>query len=504
MDGNRPRTSRSRARERTDTDELTNRRDARRDPGPGRIVRGMLKLSTAPTPGVARRTRRIADRAAEPVKQLIRWGLGHGLPRAVIGRAARQGDLQGRLITAAAQNGRTDRLVPIFDELRGRGVFARGKFSYMTAHHATVKEVLGSNDFTTGLPTTAGSMSRLGRWAATDVFNPVQPPSLLVTEPPDHTRYRKLVTRVFSVRAVERLRGRTEEIAADLLAAIDPTSPVDLVEAYCSQLPVILISEILGVPDEMRQRILELGNQAGASLDLGVGWRQFRTIERALVEFDEWLTGHLEHLRRQPADDPDHQSLLSQLLRAQEGGVGLTERELKATAGLVLAAGFETTVNLLGNGIVLLIEHPDQLAQLRDGSAAWTNAVDEVLRFDPPVLLTGRISLRDTEIGGQHVRGGHPLTTILAAANRDPAVFEEPGRFDVMRENAREHVSFSAGRHYCLGAQLARMEGEVGLRAIFERFPGLEIEPGAMRRQTRILRGWEHLPARLASGASGT
>ena len=452
----------------------------------------MLKLSNVPTPGLAHR---VADRVSEPVKPLVRWSLGHGIPRFVIGRAARQGDLQGRLITAAAENGRTDGLVPIFEELRESGVLARGRFSFMTADHAAVKEVLGSNDFTTGLPTTAGAMSRLGRWAASEVFNPVQPPSLLVTEPPDHTRYRKLVTRVFSVRAVERLRAHVEQLAAELLDTLDPTdpsAPVDLVEAYCSQLPVIVISEILGVPPGMRQRILELGNMAGASLDLGVAWGEFRAVESALVEFDDWLTGHLEYLRRHPGDN-----LLSKLLTAQEDGVGLTERELKATAGLVLAAGFETTVNLLGNGIVLLCEHPDQLSALRDGTADWGNAVEEVLRYDPPVLLTGRIAARETEVCGERVPSGHPITTVLAAANRDPLVFTDPNRFDITRENARDHVSFSAGRHYCLGAQLARMEGEIGLRAFFERFPDVALEPGATRRHTRILRGWEHLPARL-------
>jgi cytochrome P450 len=452
----------------------------------------MLKLSPA---GGQTLARGLTDRVTEPVKPLVRWGLGHGLPRAVIGRAARQGDLQGRLITAAAVRGRTERLVPIFDELRAAGVLARGRFSYMTADHAAVREVLGSNDFSTGLPTSGGALARLGRWAESEVFNPVAPPSLLVTDPPDHTRYRKLVTRVFSVRAVDLLRARTEEIAAELLDALearDPRSPVDLVDAYCGQLPVTVISEILGVPPGMRQRILELGNEAGASLDLGVGWGRFRTIQRALVEFDDWLTGHLAHLRRHPGDN-----LLSQLLTAQEDGVGLTEREIKATAGLVLAAGFETTVNLLGNGIVLLREHPEQLGALRAGEADWGNAVEEVLRYDPPVLLTGRLSRHDTEVCGWPVRGGHPITVVLAAANRDPAVFTEPERFDITRENARDHVSFSAGRHYCLGAQLARMEGEVGLRAMFERFPDLRLEPGATRRDTRILRGWERLPARL-------
>jgi cytochrome P450 len=459
----------------------------------------MLKLAHPSTPALAQRfvqgpLQGLLHRASEPVKPFVRWSVGHGLPRAVIGRAARDGDLQGRLITSAAQRGRTDRLAPLFDELLAApSGIEPGRFSHMAGRHEAVREVLSSNDFGTGMPTAAGALARLGKWANREVFNPVQPPSLLVTEPPDHTRYRKLVTRVFSARAVERLRGRTEQIAAELLDSLDPSSPVDLVEAYCGQLPVVVISEILGVPDDMRQRVLELGNEAGASLDLGLGWSQFRQIEGALEEFEDWLAGHLAHLRRHPGDN-----LLSQLIHAQEEGVGLSERELRATAGLVLAAGFETTVNLLGNGIVLLTEHRDQLGALLDGSADWGNAVEEVLRYDPPVLLTGRIALRETEVTGVRIPAGRPVTTVLAAANRDPIVFSDPHRFDIARENAREHISFSAGRHYCLGAQLARMEGEVGLRAFFERFPDVRIQAGAARRNTRILRGWEHLPATLA------
>ena len=181
-----------------------------------------------------------------------------------------------------------------------------------------------------------------------------------------------------------------------------------------------------------------------------------------------------------------------------EDGRGLGDAEVKSTAGLLLAAGFETTVNLLGNGITLLREHPDQLDVLRNQPDLWPNAVDEVLRLDPPVLLTGRGCMRNTVVAGVPVPAGAVVTTILAGANRDPDVFTDPHRFDVARENAHEHVSFSAGRHYCLGAALARMEGEVGLRMLFERFPDLVLTPGARRRSTRILRGYERLPAVLS------
>jgi len=199
-------------------------------------------------------------------------------------------------------------------------------------------------------------------------------------------------------------------------------------------------------------------------------------------------------LRKHPGDD-----LFSQLVRASDEDGQLTERELKATAGLVLAAGFETTVNLLGNGIRLLNDHPDQLQELRDGAADWPNAIEEILRFDPPVLLTGRQVSRDTEIAGQRLKAGELVITVLAGANLDPKVFDDPDRFDIRRANARDHMSFSAGRHYCLGASLARMEGEVGLRALYDRFGTVDLLPGAERRSTRVLRGWANLPATLTS-----
>ena len=184
-----------------------------------------------------------------------------------------------------------------------------------------------------------------------------------------------------------------------------------------------------------------------------------------------------------------------QLVQDEDGG--LSQAELLATAGLVLAAGFETTVNLLGNGIALLDAHPEQRRLLREQPDLWGNAVDEVLRHDPPVLLTGRFAARRTTVAGIDLPAGSLVTTLLAGANRDPEVFADPHTFDVARENARDHVAFSAGRHYCLGAALARMEGEVGLRALHERFPDLAVAPGGVRRPTRILRGWETLPVRL-------
>lgn len=386
-------------------------------------------------------------------------------------------------------------LAPILAELRTHGPFYRGKYAAVTVDNAAVRGMLSAPEAISAFgPTDAET--RLGRvqaWAMSDApLGPLTPPSLLVTEPPDHTRYRKLVSRVFSVRAVERLRTRTQEIADELLDRLDPTEPVDLVAAYCSLLPVTVIAEILGVPESERDKVLRFGAAAAPSLDLGVSWRQFREVEAALREFDAWLIAHLASLRRTPGDN-----LLSQLVSAQEDGVALTDAELRSTAGLVLAAGFETTVNLLGNGVSLLAGHPDQLKLLHDRVELWPNAVDEVLRADPPVLLTGRIAGADLEVSGVRIPRGSVMVAMLVGANRDPAVFADPDRFDVTRENAGQHVSFSAGRHYCLGAALARMEGEVGLRTLFDRFPDLRVERGVVRRRTRILRGYEHLPVTL-------
>jgi hypothetical protein len=398
-------------------------------------------------------------------------------------------------LTVAAANG--EDLTGLFGEIRAAGPVAATRFGWITASHGTVREVLSSEDFgTVSFAPDGTALGRLTEWSASPYIHPVRPPSLLAVNPPEHTRYRRLVTRVFTLRAVERLRERTQEIADRLLdeiAAEYAERPVDLVEAYCGLLPVTVISEILGVRPRDFGRVLALGSAAAPSLDLGLGWRAFRGTEAALAEFDAWLGEHLEHLRRNPGDD-----LFSRLVAARDDGVGLTDTELKSTAGLVLAAGFETTVNLLGSGIALLSRHPEQLELLRQRPELWRDAVEEVLRHDPPVLLTGRMAVRDTRVAGAEISRGGLITTVLAAANRDPAVFPEPEVFDVTRDGARDHVSFGAGRHHCLGASLARMEGEVGLRAIFDRFPEMRLLPGARRRPTRILRGYEYLPARLA------
>jgi cytochrome P450 len=318
---------------------------------------------------------------------------------------------------------------------------------------------------------------------------------MLAVEPPDHTRYRKLVSSVFSTRAVAALRDRVQDTANVLLDELaDGAGTVDIVERYCSQLPVAVIGDILGVPDEARPRILEFGELGAPSLDMGLTWQQYRRVYRGIEGFNNWLSDHLQQLRRNPGDD-----LMSQIIQASDEGARLSHEELLATAGLVLAAGFETTVNLLGNGIRMLLEAPEHLDTLAVRPELWPNAVEEILRLESPVQMTARVASKDTDTSGSLVRRGDGVIIYLAGANRDPKVFIDPHRFDIERDNAGKHLSFSGGRHFCLGAALARAEGEVGLRTFFERFPDARLAGDGVRRDTRVLRGWSSLPIMLGT-----
>jgi cytochrome P450 len=252
---------------------------------------------------------------------------------------------------------------------------------------------------------------------------------------------------------------------------------------------------MLGAPVEMRRQFLQWGAGVALSLDPGLTYRDYRRAERDLAALQGWMVGHLERVRRSPADD-----ILSALVSVHDDE-RLTDEELLSIASLLLAAGFETTVNLLGNGVALLLEHPSQLAALRAGTASWARATEEVLRFDSPVQRTARLAKRDTEAAGEPVAAGQLVVLALGGANRDPAVFADPERFDVTRTDADRHIAFSQGLHYCLGAGLARMEGEIGLRALFERFPDLALAGPPHRRPTRLLRGFDAMPVTLGTPA---
>jgi cytochrome P450 len=428
------------------------------------------------------------------MKQRIRWMALHGFVRGVSSFAARRGDPQARLIADPLVR---ENPAAFADEMRPRGPVIRGRAGLMTFDHQIANELLRSDDFR--VSSLGGNLPKPLQWVLrhteTGLLHPLEPPSMLSVEPPDHTRYRKLVSSVFTTRAVAALRDRVEETAVSLLDDLgDEPGVVDVVERYCSQLPVTVIGDILGVPDEARPRILEFGELGAPSLDIGLSWRQYRRVYQGIEGFNVWLSNHLHELRRTPGDD-----LMSQIIQASDEGARLNHEELLATAGLVLAAGFETTVNLLGNGIRMLLDSPQHLETLSARPELWPNTVEEILRLDSPVQMSARVARKDLEIAGTPVKRGDLVILHLAGANRDPKVFTDPHRFDIERDNAGKHLSFSGGRHFCLGAALARAEGEVGLRTFFERFPDARLAGNGVRRDTRVLRGWSSLPIMLGT-----
>jgi cytochrome P450 len=428
------------------------------------------------------------------MRQLFRWGVRHGLIRWSSAKGAKTGEVSAALMVnpTYAQDP-----FPHYETIRAKGPFYDNGFVLTTVSHPVTTAVLRSANF----GVVGGFGGNAPRWlllaqsaGGTGPLGPVEPPSMLAVDPPDHTRYRKLVSRAFTAKAVAALRSRTEEIADDLLGGLAARGDVDLMTEYASLLPATVIAEMLGAPVGMSRQFLAWGAEAARSLDAGLSLRDFRRSERGLRALQRWMEGHFAYLRDNPGDN-----ILSTLVHAHSAEGKLNQDELTATAMLLLAAGFETTVNLIGNGTALLVEHPDQRERLRDEPTLWPNAVDEVLRFDSPVQRTGRIAQRYTEVAGVPVKEGQAVMTLLGGANRDPEVFAEPQRFDVGRANAGDHVAFSSGIHYCLGAGLARMEGEVGLRALFDRFPDLALAGPPRRRATRVLRGYEAMPVRLSA-----
>jgi cytochrome P450 len=446
-------------------------------------------VPTTPGPGAAER---IAATALRPARTVVRWGVRHALPAAFLERSARRGDPVGRLLRDPAVR---EQPYAVHEELRARGPLVGSGLGLVTTSHAVASEVLRSDRFGVGWDRSAapGWM----RWALRfsdelDASGVAEPPSMLVVDPPDHTRFRRLVSRAFTPRATaafEPLVQRTADSLLDALATRHGT--VDLVDTYAAELPVLVIADLLGVPVERREDFLRWGAAAAATLDPGLPFGRYLNAERGLRAMHAFLREHFERLRREPADD-----LVSRLVGLPEDEA-LTERELHATVMLLLGAGFETTVNLLGNAVVLLDAHRDQWQALREDPSGWGTAVEEVLRYDSPEQITGRTATSDAVVAGREVPAGTRVTVLLGAANRDPDVFPDPARFDVTRANARDHLAFSAGIHYCVGAGLARLEGVVALRALTERFPDLRVSGRPVRRDLQTLRGFEHLPVTL-------
>lgn len=317
---------------------------------------------------------------------------------------------------------------------------------------------------------------------------------MLQQDPPDHTRLRGLVVKAFTARRVEDMRPRIQQIVDRTLDEVITHGRMDLIEDFAFKLPVTVICDMLGIPEEHREAFYRSSREGGRLLD---------PVPLSKAEIAEGNAGnavstayfqHLFELRRKhPGDD-----LTTQLLQAEEDGAKLSHEELTANIILLFGAGHETTVNLIGNGLLALHRNPDQLALLKARPELITNAIEEFLRYDSSVQLTGRVALEDIEdLGGRRIPKGEAVLCLLGSANRDPAVYPDaPEQLDITRANVKP-LSFGGGIHHCLGAQLARIEAEVAIGTLLRRLPELKLDDpdNPEWRPTFVLRGLKRLPA---------
>jgi pimeloyl-[acyl-carrier protein] synthase len=319
--------------------------------------------------------------------------------------------------------------------------------------------------------------------------------SMLDRDPPDHTRLRSLVSKAFTPRVVEGLRPRIQEIVDGLIARAEAAGSMDLIEEFAYPIPVNVICEMMGVPVQDHERF------KGWSLDIARGLDSIwlppdSEIPRRSAAARHAISDYFRELIAQRRASP-RGDLLSALIAAEEAGDKLNEEELLATCILILIAGHETTVNLIGNGVLALLRNPEELRRLRASPGLITTAVEELLRYDGPVQRTARVASDDATIGGHTIRKGEMVMPFIGAADRDPAHFPEPDRLDLARADNR-HIAFGWGIHFCLGAPLARVEGQIAINTLVRRLPRLAFVSDTVEyRQSLTLRGLKALPVKF-------
>lgn len=386
---------------------------------------------------------------------------------------------------------------PFYDRLRAEcPAWRTGTGSLVLTRYDDVLWTLRSPDFSrdiqkNGPPPPPGSPQARRPGAKT----------ILNLDPPDHTRLRKLVSRAFTPAAVERLRPRVQQLVDEALDVAAERGEVELIADLAFPVPFQVISDLLGMPTDRADEVREWAQALTASLEPDVTHEVLDKAQDAIQGLVPFLLEVIEDRRRNLGDD-----VLSGLIVAEEEGDRLSTEELISFVVLLYVAGHETTVNLIGNGALALVRNPDERRRWREDPSLDANAVDELLRYDPPVHHTVRVPMKDVTYRWQTPDGetreevapaGSLVMTVLAAANRDPAVFEEPARLRLDRENANRHVAFSSGVHHCLGASLARLEGQVALGTLVRRFPEIELAGEVSWRDRTTIRGVDRLPLAL-------
>jgi cytochrome P450 len=313
--------------------------------------------------------------------------------------------------------------------------------------------------------------------------------SMLFVDPPEHTRLRALVNKAFAPQAIAAIAPRIQAIVQELLDQIPEPSHFDFIETLAYPLPVIVMAELLGIPPQDRAQFKRWSDQRARALEPNITPREIQEANRAAHELDDYFCGVIKARRLEPRDD-----LISTLVATDEAGDRLTQDELLVMLRLLLIAGNETTTNLIGNGMLALLRHPDQLQKLRAHPDLMDTAVEEMLRYDTTVQVDFRSALEDVDLGGQRIIRGQGIMLLLGAANHDPEVFHAPEQFDITRREA-SHLSFGRGVHHCLGAPLARTEARLAFTGFLERFSDIRLlTEHPPFKDNVVLRGLRSLP----------
>tara|TARA_B100001142_G_scaffold66271_2_gene65973 strand:+ start:1330 stop:2586 length:1257 start_codon:yes stop_codon:yes gene_type:complete len=405
----------------------------------------------------------------------------------------------GKLVEASWNPFDPDFLInpyPQYELLRDQDPVHRTAFgNLVVTRFDDVFEVLRNPNTSVNRDNTAEGMDRPEHIKKLQDASMDRPPSILMLDPPEHTRLRKLVQRTFTPRGIEKMRHLTTEIVEDLLDQLAEKREIDLIKDFSFVVPFVVIHSMLGLPDADMLDVREWSQTLVQTLEPNISPEQVDAAIWGGTQLNEYLTEALAWKRNQPGDD-----LLSDLIAVEEGGEGLTEPELLSMISLLFVAGHETTVNLIGNGTHSLLNNPEQFNLVLNDPSVDSTIADELLRFDSPVQNSGRLLLEDMELSGVHVKAGELVLTALGSANRDPRFWGDSAHvLDVKRQDASRHVSFGSGVHYCLGAALAKMEGEIAVTKLIRRFPEISITSEPTYNSRIILRGREEFPVDLGS-----
>ncbi|MFF3415391.1 cytochrome P450 [Streptomyces sp. NPDC002698] len=384
---------------------------------------------------------------------------------------------------------------PAYEELRARGRvhYYEPTNQWLVPHHADVSALLRDRRLgrTYQHRFTHEDFGRTAPPPEHEPFHVLNDHGMLDLEPPDHTRIRRLVSKAFTPRTVERLKPYVEGLAGELVDRLVEAGGGDLLTDVAEPLPVSVIAEMLGVPESERAPLRPWSADICGMYELNPSEETARKAVRASVEFTEYLRGLIEARRKEPGDD-----LISGLIAAYDEGDRLTEQEMISTCVLLLNAGHEATVNSTVTGWWTLFRHPAQLETLRADHALIPTAVEELMRYDTPLQLFERWVLDDIEIDGTTVPRGAEIAMLFGSANRDAEVFADPETLDLSRSE-NPHISFSAGIHYCIGAPLARLELAASMSALLTKAPGLRLAREPVRKPNFVIRGLEGLPVEV-------